>query len=251
MKWINVIIVIFLKVCILTMCYSQKLYTYDSFNGIGKFKILASSVDVISEIEQELKTKRIIVEDCSKPEFLMKNEKIYEMRYDTNGVIFSSQSLFELLYCNNVKIFYLPKYVVSGVTLDELYLVYFNDTLIELSVDAGSSLEFIDAIKLKYGSGQQSHLEVEIECGYELLGYNVTKSQQIFISRWHVEDSDLESSYYLSEDYNISDCEHSAYASFRLKSKSMMDNALACAKKSQEETEKELLKNKLKSLDGF
>jgi hypothetical protein len=105
--------------------------------GIGKFKINSSKIDIIKDVEKELGT---LYEITNVIEF-------YTNHYVGGGLKF--QEILLDTNCRNTKIFYLSEYTISNIKLKEVYLAFYNDILIEFRCNKNKELDIL--FSKKYG----------------------------------------------------------------------------------------------------
>lgn len=124
------IITITLMLLIGVITYAQKP------EGIGKFKINKSTVEIINDIEKEI----------GKPCEI------------TNMIAFYSQSstgveleeiLLDTTLCNNSRIFYLSEYTISDIKLKNIFLLFYKDNLVEFRCDKNKEIDIL--FSRKYG----------------------------------------------------------------------------------------------------
>ena len=66
-------------------------------------------------------------------------------------------------YCNDVKIFKIDKYSISGIPFEKLYLTFFKDTLVK--IDCNDNEKITEALTYKYGEAKVIKDIISIRCG--------------------------------------------------------------------------------------
>lgn len=126
---------IFLTIILLVL---SNIHLY-SQEGIGKFKINKSTIDVIKDVGSEIgKTYEII-------NFL----EFYNNHYNGEDLKFQEIIMDTTTICKNSRIFYLSEYTISNIKLKEIYLVFFKEILVEFRCIKSKELDLL--FSKKYG----------------------------------------------------------------------------------------------------
>jgi len=104
-----------------------------SQDGIGKFKINKTRIEIIKEIEKEI---NVDCEITSEQEF--------------NNDVYSKEFIFkEIFNDTSTRIFYISNYIISDIKLFSVYLIFEDDYLIEFKCDKNKDLDIL--LARKYG----------------------------------------------------------------------------------------------------
>jgi hypothetical protein len=125
--------------------YSQKV------EGIGKFKINQTTISVISELELERKTKQSELKENPDYSPSIDEQGVYWLKPDTTLTSEYSDDFYGS-YCKESKTYFMKKYSISDINLEDVYLTFLKDTLIEVRADILSEYDKVqEVVKLKYG----------------------------------------------------------------------------------------------------
>lgn len=181
-------------------------YAARNLEGIGNFKLGKTTIKIINDLEKELynvakneaekswgemeqpyKNEMI---NASLKDF-KKNRKIYSAS-DENDFIYDKTIMLQLFpnqtdsldnpskysYCPDVKIYKILYYTISNIELEDLYLTFYKDTLVELKCDENEKI--IEAMKYKYGLGTEIRESFMFRCGFN----RVLKNGDVRIILW-------------------------------------------------------------------
>jgi hypothetical protein len=113
------------------------------FTGIGPFVIGQSSVLLMDSIckEQNWTLHKI------RPSALLDAYPVVEL---INDAFEDAGGMSEGYHCSEVRSFLISRYVMSGVTLQNVHLYFYRDTLFDFSCDGSNDL--LNALMYKYGA---------------------------------------------------------------------------------------------------
>jgi len=126
---------IFLTIILLVLS-NINLYSQE---GVGKFKINKSTVDVIKDVESEI----------GKTYDITNVLEFYNNHYINGDLKFQEIIMDTTTNCKNSRIFYISEYTISNIKLKEIYLVFFKDLLVEFRCDKSKELDIL--FSRKYG----------------------------------------------------------------------------------------------------
>jgi hypothetical protein len=160
-----------LLLCIFT--FLSFLSISQTITGIGQLRLgnSVSSVLYFTNTDDVIK--------CYKRREIYDNSKnVIELMSDTT----SDEKLTYTYYTPDVRVLKFPSIEInSEVTLTEVYLVFYMDTLIKISSDG--NLKLNDALTLKYGEPKTDIVETPKE--YTLRnGNNITLTDQMLTKKW-------------------------------------------------------------------
>lgn len=137
-------------------------------SGIGIFKINKTTTDIIDTINVSIKDFYATVDVNKEPTIRMGNVNpvdfmgndvvIKELKKDLNN----RYTVSEAFLLNSVRVFYIGYYNVSSIPITDLYLTFFNDTLIQFKCNYTD--QFAEALTLKYGKPIIKSKQKEIVC---------------------------------------------------------------------------------------
>lgn len=166
------------------------------FDGIGNFKIGKTTILIIKDMEGNLKTRARKVNDSSDEYFWIGGSKILQLMPNPSHD-YSNPS--KISYCPDVKIFKIESYNISSIELENLYLTFYRDTLVELKCDENEKIA--KAMEYKYGKGTEINESFTFRCGFN----RVLSSGHANIVLWQNENilSELYKSYRYCGDHQF------------------------------------------------
>jgi len=158
-----------LMMCLVTMLsFSQTKIT-----GMGKLK-LGATVSLINELGYEV----ISVKDYS--EVLDSKNQICKLIADTNE---TSQPTIYGKSDPRTSVYYVPKIKVNEVIeIKEVFLTFFNDTLVKIECDYNSELN--DAFDIKYGKSELKVTETPHNFTRKYTGQEIKLTDVLYEKEW-------------------------------------------------------------------
>lgn len=123
-------------------------YAARDLEGIGNFKTGKTTISIIKDLEVETKSKVKKIYDQIEENYWFDGSKIHQLLPNPTE---SYKNPSKVSYCPEVKIFKIETVTISDVTLNDIYLTFYRDTLIELKCDENE--EIAKAMEYKYGKG--------------------------------------------------------------------------------------------------
>ena len=123
-----------MKKCFLFLIFILFNFTLYSQEGIGTFKINKTNISIITDVEKDIGIK------CE----ITNMDEFYTNLYNDNvkfQEIIQSDS--------NVRLFYLSNYTISNIKLNDVYLLFYKDILINFTCDRNSDMDLL--FTKKYG----------------------------------------------------------------------------------------------------
>lgn len=216
----------------------------NKIEGIGKFKLKKTTTALLDTLAKEQDFDRITIKSF---------EEYFGLRYKKNKIaeVFSDtvKSYNSPPYshlCKNVRVFYLPKIKISDIDISEMYLTFYDDTLIDIHVDYNKDV--VEALELKYGAPVLDTKEKEVSCTVNLTGATVKYTETMYYQKW--ENGNIKCTAAIG-DYRDSKCEKQVLAYITISIEKFSEKIRDC-----DESEKDRIKNKentekKKKLDDF
>lgn len=122
-------------------------------DGFGEFKIFKSTNAIIKPLEKIMNLQLLKVKEYEEP---YNSQYIVQLMADTTEKCLNDTSRLSLTYCSycdQATIYKIHGYSISNTLIDEIYLTFFNDTLIQIFCDFDIYRADIikDAFEFKYG----------------------------------------------------------------------------------------------------
>ncbi|MCJ7450038.1 MAG: hypothetical protein MUO72_20385 [Bacteroidales bacterium] len=133
-------------------------YAARDLNGIGELKLLKTTKSIIVPLEKTMNVKSLKVKEYEEP---YSTQYIVQLIADTTEKFLndtSRLSLTDCSYCNQASIYKIHGLSISNTLIDEIYLTFYKDTLIQIFCDFRIyNADIIkDAFEFKYGKYQES-----------------------------------------------------------------------------------------------
>lgn len=158
-----------------------KVQAQQKIQGLGYFKVCKSNISIIDSISSEI--NRQIGEISTNEELyslrLIKTPNIYKVIYDTT----SEDPIQKATMNPKGDVYCLINYSIADITIDQMFLSFYNDTLISINIDE-ASIELTDAIKNKYGKGVVKITEKPVNCTFTYTGNKVTYKDITILCTW-------------------------------------------------------------------
>ena len=126
----------------------------DQIIGVGILEIGKSTPDVINELAKNYTHKIKEAKDC---EYEGNGRAIYKLVYSDNDNAPTYSSA-----CPATEIYYLKQYTVSGMTLVNVNLFFYEGLLIQILSNGSDELD--EALKMKYGNPATSSKDSKSSC---------------------------------------------------------------------------------------
>lgn len=219
------------KALILVMMISLSSYSQSKIEGIYRFKPGITTVEVIKELEKELKEK---VDEVSDPEkFIMKTGyklKLYSTKMEYKEAIINLINVntlpktkeYSFGYITNSphdpshKVYFISTLNISGIQVNKIYLFFRNGILVKLKCDQSEDID--KTLEAKYGKPVIEKKEDSVKCTYKLTGHTVDEKEETFISMWKNENIEATS---VLKSYRDSNCKEQFQTYFLLEDVSL------------------------------
>lgn len=255
MKKLTLLIII----CIPIVSLSQLKITHNpsakkgDFEGVGNLRIGKTTVLYIDTIASNggvpLKdTEYHLGNIPDKMKDSKSVKEVFELKINIENI---ESADYHAKMSDNVRTFYLNYYKAGGVDINNLYLTFYKDTLIEISCDDPLGLDSLTigkAFKQKYGepaSMVTSKKPIVCQNGYGAV-FNYEESSVLFT--WYSKKPNITASEYYGITYK--DCKSSSFNSFTItddKKTKIVENNETRIKKSIENKKKEVDAKKLEN----
>lgn len=158
----------------------------NKIEGIGIFKIGKTRKEIIPLAEQKLKNKTIII-NSSEFDSDIRNDiapKVIAILKPNPDVKYDYP--YNYSFCPNVKVYYIKTYEISGIKLKNIYLKFYNDTLIDFKCNGDEIISL--ALKKIYGNPEVIKESENTNCALEYLDRGVSKLNEITYENWYNND---------------------------------------------------------------
>jgi hypothetical protein len=235
----------FLTVGLLTISTLELTAQQTNLEGIGIFKISKDTSSIIQELEKQLDTKCRKIYSMSDVFSLEDESKVViaELFPDTVDIYHSPV---RASFCSQVRVFFINKYIVAGITLNNIYLTFYNGYLTEFYSDITTELN--EAMHLKYGDPVIENNVKEIECTNNNTGNTIKHKEQTIYQRW--ENGEIKAIAYLSNYYD-SKCKEHFINYFMINKEGISSIISACDEKKKQDLKSRELKIKRNKLTDF
>jgi hypothetical protein len=226
------IVTFFLMLTIAQFAMAQELV-----EGIGKFKIHKASIRLIDSLAKEMGGMGNITSSNDEVEASRAREdgdyRFYEVLCDTNnmGHDLSSNPVYAVSY-PHTRVFYLTYYEIAGITINDIHIMFYKDTLI--SFTSNCRIEMEQALDLKYGKGELTEQEKDVHCSYVNGNGEVTYKEKKYTKVWPGKNVTCTSEL---EEYYDSNCKQQTIFIFILKDKAIVAKINDFTRKSRERYE--------------
>ncbi|MGR6088830.1 MAG: hypothetical protein ACU4F9_11685 [Arcticibacter sp.] len=156
-----------------------------SVQGIGIFKVNQfTKIDFISWLDSQ----NVKLEEITSSAIFFEMDNSLKVRA---GSLKPNQtkkydSPSQANYLKGFEVIYLNDYEVSGIAIDQVYLLFLNDTLAKITFDLTSEIE--KALSAKYGEPVKDVKTKEIECVYSYTGAKNIKEEVNVKLSWRDND---------------------------------------------------------------
>jgi hypothetical protein len=221
-----------LLMCLSFNSFSQKknvkpIKKQSPVEGIGVFKIKKTSINIIDSIKSSGYNLVKVSKFGDQYDYIGKRNVICELIPDTTE---EYSSLSDANLCSKSRVFYIPEMEISGITLNELILTFFNGTLIKIKCDYSS--ELFKAFELKYGSSTSSQVNQTYKC---IVFGNIIKYPEVtYLDKWF--NKDIEVLFYIGS-YRDSKCNKQSVSFVSISSEPLVSELEKC---------NDLFKNKIR-----
>lgn len=227
-----------------------------SFNGFGTIRIGISEEDFLNGVTPEIKGKIQIITEKNLPKakeewmryLIHENEpqKLYQLKYSRDYVEwpgYSENKSFSLSkHLDSCKIFYLPKYTLGHIKLNDVFIVFKNNQLQLIELDNNEDL--LKAAREKYIPTHFMDTAYKIKCVFVVSGVPDEKLVSKTFIDWNYNNLSIEASSGLDYD---KECKTVVWGFIRFITKDL-DLFLDTNSNSQKKKTIEQEKNKINSL---
>lgn len=201
--------------------------------GIGIFQIGETT---IKDLEKYADEKNLEITTSSTKLQMQSSDKIFLLQPNLTNL---SESPIYLSYCANAKVYYISIYDVANISIESIYLTFYNDILISFLSDY--SKELIDALTLKYGEPKSDIKEIPTR-----LCSNESKKDLELVGTWN-QNNKIKAKYVINKYLNMS-CDESYISYFLVGDTVLTEKVSECSKKDKETLQKEINEKAKKSL---
>ncbi|MES2265607.1 MAG: hypothetical protein V4520_02525 [Bacteroidota bacterium] len=171
---------------------------FNKFLGVGIFKMGSDTTELISYADTHTEFIRNTNSVMRYIDFKMMNDD----KGGVNGLIRLKKNVGDetvrLSKNPEVDEFYLTKYEVAGIKLENLKLKYFKGRLVDFTCDDNDDL--VDALTQKYGKPKLVTTKKQCQCLYSLTGITRQLEEVTYIQSW--ENGSLVGYSYLNKGYD-------------------------------------------------
>lgn len=166
---------------LITVLASGFCFGQEKIEGIGKFKIGKTSIEVIRELETELSASIETINTINDRRVYSPGQSaaIYQVLPNRDQPLMSA---IHASFCATVKVYLIPNYTISGIKIKNMYLSFENDVLQVLTID--SSTEIDEALTSKYGEPALNVDKKTVNCVYKLTGATVPYEDVTYRKKW-------------------------------------------------------------------
>ncbi|MFT3679476.1 MAG: hypothetical protein QM791_04340 [Ferruginibacter sp.] len=152
----------------------------DKIEGIGKFKLNKLTYLQLDSLAQEWQYGRDATRKFSEySSYAGQKNYLIQLLPDTLKEYGSPPHTH---HCKQTRVFYIPTIKVSDIELKDLFLTFYNDTLVELDVEYSSQI--VKALSLKYGEPTIEEKEKDIQCTLSLTGSSIALKEKMYYQHW-------------------------------------------------------------------
>lgn len=191
----------FLFLLISNMNAQDAVVEKDSFSkieGISIFKIGKTRKEIIPLAEAKLKMKTIMI-NSSEFDYDVRNglmRKVIAILKPNPDIEFDYP--YNYSFCPNTKVYFIKNYEVSGIKLKNIYLKFYNDTLIDFICDGDEVISL--ALKKLYGEPELKSENENSNCALDYTDKGFTKLNVKINENWY--NGDVLCSHYSSNYYD-------------------------------------------------
>ena len=131
--------------------FCTKVYSQENIDGIGIFTIGKTKIKTIDKILKEYNTELNSYNSNSESKWL-KYIRGYKVAEFFPSISDSNNNPLRTSYCPDLRVFYINKYNIAGITLSNIHLRFYKNTLIEFYCDYNEELK--KALISKYGKSE-------------------------------------------------------------------------------------------------
>ncbi|WP_123985231.1 hypothetical protein [Taibaiella soli] len=144
---------------IAALLISNLIFAQDKIEGIGPFKINRTTTAYVDTLVND-GYKKITVKTADPQSTVrgLKEKAIAELMPDSTKLYNSPHTH----RCNGVRTFFIPFMEIAGITIENIYLTFYHDVLVDISTDYSAELK--NALMLKYGEVPAQELSSENNC---------------------------------------------------------------------------------------
>lgn len=213
----NIITIIFSLTFLTVFSQEQKI------EGIGQFKISKTTINIINELANQMNVKIIEISN----DVPLDNAKKNRERYIFQLIKDSSWSEFmQIPYstnCPGFSVYTVSEIAISSFFFDNVYLTFYQDTLISFKSDHVENLD--QALAVKFGKPELFDDEKDINCVYTYTGATIKKKEMNLKQTW--ENHPIEA---IISDWQFytSDCEIHIISGFSVENTDLMSLLYQC-----------------------
>ena len=200
--------------------------------GLGPFKIGQTTTDIINQVKTEIGYYGNPLPFTSSESLRLLGELLVDtVEYQNDDP--------NLLTIPGARVFKITTYKIAGTSISDLYLSFYNDTLVKITVGELSAQNVCEAFELKYDKGVKKEKAVADNCRN-----GASEKSEIWTN------GNIESKYY-NHFYHSSDCHIKIDCFFSISLKPVCEKLAALQKIELAKLDKEKIRKKKQSLSGF
>lgn len=216
----------------------------DKIEGIGKFKLKKTTIAFLDTIVKEKKFDREVIKSYDEYfKIMYKKDKLAELFPDTVKIYNSPPYTH---YCQDTRVFYIPKMIISDIEIKDTYLTFYKDTLVNINTDYSS--EIVEAFELKYGKAEIEKKEKEVKCTLKLTGSTISYTETMFYQYWSNDNIKCTAAI---GDYRDSKCEKQSLSYISISVEKISEKIRDCDDKEKDRLKSKQNAEKKKQLDDF
>lgn len=224
---------------LLTTLITLPVRSQDKIEGIGKFKIGKSSIDITNQIATEFLTDIKLISNMSE-QYKSYRPSIVELETNRDN---SPDRPRRAPHCEKLRGFYINKYKVADIEIESIYLTFKDDILIEFLTEKPRSI--LTPIAQKYGEAKTAIRYDSSYCWYD--GKKEVRTNVHYLSQWlngDIHTTNVEAYIYDKECRRRPTIYFNVYSEKALKEANVCENQVkASFDKAREDAEKKKLKD--------
>jgi hypothetical protein len=157
----------------------------NKMTGLGNLQLGTATVKIIDEIANE----NSVSVDTSYRELETKDiDKLIEKKCTKISERYNDPALID----PNVKSYYIDNYTISDITLNQVYLYFYADTLYKITCDLNTDI--MDALSTKYGNPSFREYDKKIVTCRNGLGIEYKEEEKFVVEEWTTNNTKVECS---------------------------------------------------------
>lgn len=214
--------------------------------GIGQFKISKSTISIIDDLASQMGVKiKSISESVSLSNAKINNERyIFKLIKDSTRSDFLQPSY--STSCPDFAVYAIFEIAISSFFFDNVYLTFYQDTLISFKSDHVENLD--QALAVKFGKPELFDDEKDITCVYTYTGATIKKKEMNLKQTWKNEYIEAVVSDW---QFYTSDCQLHIISGFSVENTEYVHLLYQCEKDQKDALEQKAKDELKKKSDGL